>query len=103
MRQQLSIHFTLGNERRFDEVVWGWRKVDYPSTSISTHLGDPDLADLAEEVSFAEVIETATVAGIAGELRTHAELGVVSAVVHELAPVRTMHLPGQTSVEEQFV
>ena len=73
------------------------------STSVAADVGDPDLADLAEEVTFPEVIETATVAGIAGESRTHAELGVVIAVVHEFPPVGTMHLPDQTSVEEQFV
>ena len=45
-----------------DATLESLQLTDETSTSVSTHVGDSDLADLAEEVAVAEVIKTAAVA-----------------------------------------
>ena len=71
--------------------------------SISPDIRDSDLADLAEGVAGAQIIEAAAISRIAGEACADAELGIVFAVVDQLPSVGALHPPDQLAVEKQLV
>ncbi|GIT30908.1 MAG: hypothetical protein Ct9H300mP1_29540 [Planctomycetaceae bacterium] len=53
--------------------------VSLPLNVVTPHIGDPDFADLAEEVAETQVVEVATIFDAAAHPAEDAELGIVLA------------------------